>query len=268
MKKLFILPIIFFFSCAKDNHSSAQNKEDHTTLLKTNDGDIFDLVRSPVSSNCPEDMVEVEGDYCPQIEEHCNLWLDPTATNGGEGPVRCAEFAPSKCLSKKRKYLNFCIDKYEFPNIKGAIPQVYMSWNSAKLSCENEGKRLCQDYEWTFACEGEDIKSYPYGDGLHRDAHACNIDNPWIDPWKNSFDKLDQRVPSGSMNCQSKGIYDLTGNVDEFVVNSSGKPYVSALKGGHNTIGARNRCSVSTISHNSEFAWYETGTRCCSNINK
>src|SRR5271155_528280 len=40
----------------------------------------------PSDEPCPGDMVEVEGDYCPQIEQHCLRWLDP------KSKLQCAEF--------------------------------------------------------------------------------------------------------------------------------------------------------------------------------
>jgi formylglycine-generating enzyme required for sulfatase activity len=172
--------------------------------------------------------------------------------------------------------LNFCIDTYEFPNQKGAIPIVMISWNDMKKLCEDQGKRICKDFEWEFACEGEEMLPYPYG--LNRDATKCNIDKPWIpfDSQKlfnpktrgEEVERLSQRVPSGSMDCKSPfGVYDMTGNVDEFVVNSSGSPYKSGLKGGHWAWGARNRARPVTLAHDENFAFYAEGGRCCQDIN-
>src|SRR3954462_9611015 len=39
------------------------------------------------TSFCPRGMVEVEGDYCANIEQRCLRWLDP------DTKMRCAEFA-------------------------------------------------------------------------------------------------------------------------------------------------------------------------------
>ena len=279
MKHLFYILIgIILLSCAQ-NKITENNKGYNRsgTLLKTSDGDVFEMMRdeditSSNSSYCPDNMVEVKGMYCPKVEEICLKWLDkdqsPSA-NQGEGPLRCAEFKyPTKCLSKEKKYMHFCMDRFSYPNVEGDLPKTQMSWVEAKNSCEQEGKRLCQDYEFTFACEGEEMKPYPYGDGYHRDSAACNIDKPWINPWTHSFAEVDQRVPSGQYkNCISPfGVRDMVGNVDQWVVNSSGRPYVSGLKGGH-AVGARNRCIPETTAHNSTFTFYETGARCCSDGN-
>jgi len=72
-------------------------------------------------------------------------------------------------------------------------------------------------------------------------------------------------VLSGSKEqCVSDwGVYDMPGNVDEWVVNESGKPFVSGLMGGH-VFGVRNASRPMTDAHGPTFSWYETGTRCCS----
>jgi hypothetical protein len=45
-------------------------------------------------------MLEVEGDYCAELEQKCNRYIDPE----GVFPRRCAEFAPTgKCTGKTTK---------------------------------------------------------------------------------------------------------------------------------------------------------------------
>jgi hypothetical protein len=120
------------------------------------------------TSSCPSGMVDVEGDYCPWVEQKCLRWLDP------ETKMRCAEFAPtSECLTKTVKK-HVCMDKYEYPNRVGANPVVMKTWYEARATCSGEGKRLCTESEWTLACEGEERLPYPYG--YARSSEACNID--------------------------------------------------------------------------------------------
>src|SRR4030095_4533596 len=138
-------------------------------------------------------------------------------------------------------------DRYEYPNQQGVYPVVMTNWIEASDACKLEGKRLCTESEWTLACEGGDQRPYPYG--ATRDPEACNIDRHYrlpdlqafSDGWRVSkeVDKLDQRVPSGSMpGCVSTfGVYDMTGNVDEWVVNEEldkeKEEDISGLKGGY-----------------------------------
>jgi len=222
-------------------------------------------------------MVLVEGDYCSVLGHVCLKRL--------EGEVdRCAEYAaPPICqgpIEKKR----FCVDRFEYPNLEGVRPVVMVSWHEAKGACEAEGKRLCTASEWTLACEGAERVPYPYG--YTRDSTACNIDRPHpevdgsalLEPRAVASEvaRLDQRVPSGQMpRCKSSyGVQDMTGNVDEWVVNEkhfgpppadgTERPFISALKGGY-WGPVRNRCRASTTAHDEWFRYYEVGFRCCSN---
>lgn len=229
---------------------------------------------SSTAVSCPGDMVLVEGDYCPDVEQVCEK-LD-TRIHNANGFVKCDKYrSPSKCLSKNRPHMKFCMDRFEFPNREGSLPLVMVSWNQMAEACRVQGKRICRDVEWTQACEGPDMLPYPYG--YERSADKCNIDHPQ----KPGFDatqpmtpelvaRLDQRVPSGSMpDCVSPyGVHDMTGNVDESVVNSQGKPFKSAEMGGHWIVGARNRCRPRTIVHNEDFQFYEIGGRCCKDTNE
>jgi hypothetical protein len=227
----------------------------------------------PTDEACPTDMVEVEGDYCPYVEQKCLRYLDPATK------LQCAEFeklpTAGRCASRT-DHKHFCIDRYEWPNKAGTVPTIMASWEEAKTSCEAIGKRLCSDTEWTLSCEGPDRTPYPYGDGYARDASACNIDKPYIFPdapkvynprtQAEELARLDQREPSGAReSCTSPyGVHDMVGNVDEWVVNASqgGWPYVSALKGGY-WGPVRTKCRGITTGHGPTFKYYQIGFRCC-----
>jgi formylglycine-generating enzyme len=226
-----------------------------------------------LESTCPDDMVAVEGDYCPRLVQRCLHWLDAKTM------LQCAEFEkPTRadgCLGRP-EHKSFCIDRYEWPNALGATPAYMATWSDARATCASAGKRLCADTEWTLACEGPDRHPYPYGTGYERDDAACNIDKPYVWPdAKRFFDpktrdselaRLDQREPSGARSsCVSPyGVHDMVGNVDEWVVNVSqaGHPYESGLKGGY-WGPVRTRCRPMTTAHNEMFRYYQIGFRCC-----
>lgn len=261
--------VLFVGCCAKP--PVIEHRSDVTSAVET-------IVTVP--GPCPENTVFVEGDYCPNAREVCLQWVDangkatPNAipTNGGSS--RCGTWKfPTECLSKERVHKRFCIDKYEFGGSVVSPPKSWMSWYDAKTELAIQGKRLCTNAEWTMACEGPDLQPYPYGDGYHRDKTACNFDNgtSGIEVFKATSHetatarRLDNMlVSSGSMvRCVSPyGVYDMVGNIDEFVVNERGVPYVSGLKGGH-VFGVRNACRPMTEAHGPTFSWYETGTRGC-----
>ena len=219
-------------------------------------------------------MLPVAGSYCSKVEQVCARELGshrghPTRSE------RCLEYlAPSVCKGP-RSELRFCIDRFEWPNREHEKPLVLVSWQEATRLCESAGKRLCGEEEWTLACEGPRRLSFPYGHV--RDSEACNIDKP--SPKVNEarlyasatqddeVARLDQREASGSRaRCVSEyGVHDLTGNVDEWVVNETGQPYKSSLKGG-NWGEYRNACRPSTLGHDEGFYYYQIGYRCCRDV--
>jgi sulfatase modifying factor 1 len=226
-------------------------------------------------SLCPPGMVEVAGDACPWVEQYC---IRPVDAKHPEQD-RCAEFLPiGRCLGALAPK-HFCIDRYEWPNQPGVKPAIGIDWNEARERCGGVGKRLCTDSEWTLACEGLERLPYPYG--YARNAEACNIDKPYILPDDTKindprtrlaeFSRLDQRDPSGARDsCVSPyGVFDMTGNVDEWVVNETGReddrPYVSGLKGGY-WGPVRDRCRPMTTDHNQGYRFYQIGFRCCADV--
>ncbi len=226
-----------------------------------------------IMGSCPEGMLEVEGEYCSDVEQKCLRYIDPE----GVFPRRCAEFEKtSKCIGKSSKR-HFCIDRYEWPNKAGENPVVMKTWYEARDACANAGKRLCGDSEWTVACEGQERLPYPYG--YDRNSEACNIDKPHPDVNEKALGSNDPKVrdaeakrlwqgePSGARSsCVSPyGVFDMTGNVDEWVVNEDGKPYKSGLKGGY-WGPVRDRCRPMTTVHAEGFSFYQIGFRCCSDV--
>lgn len=271
---IYILGLLIITSCAAEGFSPRYQEKISVREANSEVEMVSDDVSVKTVSICPSDMVQVSGEYCSNLEEVCLNWLDaPICLKPGDAgvcqewssPMRCGEFRKPTVCSGATRHLNFCIDKYEYPNQAGSKPQLQVTWNQAKATCESDGKRLCVDTEWTQACRGPDNLPYPYG--YTRDATACRIDLPWQDPNTHTFDQLDKTVPSGSMpKCVSDyGVYDMTGNADEWAVSSGGTPYVSVFKGGH-AHGVRNRCSPRTEGHYPAYAQYQTGFRCCKSI--
>ncbi|WP_433932339.1 formylglycine-generating enzyme family protein [Sorangium cellulosum] len=244
------------------------------------------------SEGCPDDMVLVDGDYCPLVDQVClkhhkEFEKDQARRSTPYGEVegttsvseRCLEYRqPTACLSKKRTPMRYCVDRYEWPNRKGELPALLVSWREAVKLCDGVGKRLCTEDEFNFACEGEEMLPYTYG--YERDPTKCNIDRPFRQreltlyryercmkhpKCKAELERLDQRVPAGSMPaCVSPfGAYDLNGNINEWVVRPGKKsPDRSGLKGGW-WGPMRGRCRPTVGFHKEEDYGYEQGFRCC-----
>jgi hypothetical protein len=211
-------------------------------------------------------MIEVEGTFCPFLDQICIK--RPQAMS-----YRCSEYrAPSGKCQTGTAHKHFCIDTYEWPNKAGEEPVVMKNWYEARDACQSLGKRLCTQDEWTLACEGPEHLPYPYG--YTRDATACNIDKAAIQVDEGALKRPDRRAAevarlwqgeaSGSRpNCKSPfGVFDMTGNVDEWTVNETGNPHKSALKGGYWS-WVRGRCRAVTAGHEEDFRYYQIGWRCC-----
>jgi len=194
----------------------------------------------------------------------------------------CREFreGTNEC-QEPRVPLDYCIDEFEYPNRRGEKPPVMQSFYDAETSCAAAGKRLCLESEWVAACEGPEETPFPYG--WKRSAEACNFDNKWANPslarvyssdsaiQRAELLRLDRSLPSGSRpGCKSGfGVFDLTGNVDEWVradqERSRRRSRFAALKGGawgH----VRNACRPVTTSHPPDFKYYFIGFRCCADF--
>lgn len=192
----------------------------------------------------------------------------PAGSGGGACPADMATVGP------------FCMDRYEAPNQAGQDPLVMESAVTAAAWCAARGKRLCTEDEWDTACEGPQKTTYPYGD-THV-ASRCNDDKIWkvvdeaaLNTWPSAAaqaeeKKLWQGAPSGSYpECVSSfGVFDLTGNIEEWVVRS--QPHVNdyphVLKGCYWAGcygGAKPRCGSTNPAHADGFLFYETGFRCC-----
>jgi sulfatase modifying factor 1 len=214
----------------------------------------------PVASahpTCPGDMVLVEGDYCTEVREPCLAWEDDP-----KNPLaRCARFGPSECVGE-RVHKRYCIDRDEYVAPGGDLPLSDVSWTQARGVCEQQGKRLCMETEWEFACEGPKILPYPTG--YERDPKLCNFDK---DPLLDGKGKLlDLREPEAELGqCVSPfGVRNMSGNVDEWVWRDrTWGEWRSALKGGW-WMAARDRCRPATTAHDERFHELQTGVRCCS----
>ena len=156
----------------------------------------------------------------------------------------------------------FCIDQYEAPNEKGARPLIMQSFPDAERWCSEKGRRVCAEEEWTEACRRQ---------GKHR---VCNNRADWwpfdidlyADP-KTRFAEV-ERLYQGSLagtypTCRTpEGVFDLDGNVEEWVVARKGRPHKAVLTGG---FWAKSwpRCGEVNDAHEPTFRFYETGFRCC-----
>jgi Sulfatase-modifying factor enzyme 1 len=216
------------------------------------------------SGACPGDMVAVEGEYCTEVRQECKKWLDDPKLPY----ARCGEYQPESTCVGERVPMHYCMDRYEYTKPGDTLPMNHASFVVASDVCKSVGKRICTESEWNFACEGEEMRPYPYG--FERKA-VCNQDRPKEELYDSSNKKFqvlaDRRMPAGANpDCVSPfGVYDMVGNVDEPVLRESQRynyPYRNGLKGGW-WMPARNRCRPATTKHDDHYEDIQVGVRCC-----
>jgi sulfatase modifying factor 1 len=180
-----------------------------------------------------------------------------------------------------------CVDRYEWPNRRGAKPLLGASGLAepedieagkvmdATRLCASVGKRVCRREEWVAACRGPTRSRYPFGDRVPRyDPNKrdglCNYDR-WFrtpnehrvairDPAEMIW--LDQSEPAGSREtCRSDyGVYDLMGNAEEWVRCGAGD-YGWCLMGRY--WSAPRSCGYTVTRHSPKWHYYQSGFRCC-----
>lgn len=144
----------------------------------------------------------------------------------------------------------FCIDKFEYPNILGAMPEAGVSWYKAQAKCAEKGKSLCTEFEWITACEGFNHFAYPYAnDYIYGKCRAGVI---WEEGPAKSGDYPD---------CVSGyGAFDMSGNLAEWTGASDAQAVVRG--GTWENQAAFVRCeSILRLSPGREYKYL--GFRCC-----
>lgn len=209
--------------------------------------------------DCPEGMLLVEGEYCPDVEQVCEKWLDPPGTKYAQ--FRCATYRKPALCKGERRHARYCIDRTERREEQSELPKSFVSFDSAKKLCAASGARVCTESEWQFACEGEEMRPYPYG--FERDSSACNVDH--TEKLMTHGRLADHRRPvAENPRCRSPfGVMDMSGNLEEWVAADGSKfGWKQVLKGSY-WIPSRHACRQFQVGHGPEYGGTETGTRCC-----
>jgi len=101
--------------------------------------------------------------------------------------------------------------------LKPEFAAMSVSWDDAVAYCKWAGKRLPTEAEWEKAGRGEGKRKYPWGDKF--DTQAANVDG--------SEDGYKYLAPPGSFDTGRSpyGLYDMTGNVAEWVADTYDEQY-------------------------------------------
>jgi hypothetical protein len=163
----------------------------------------------------------------------------------------------------------------------GVFPQAYISALEASRACASAGKRLCKPVEWRKACVGPDPKVWGYG--TQPIAGRCNdhgkspvlmVFGPNGYYGRYAWDKLNYPQLNQIEGTLAKtgdhpgctngyGIYDMVGNLHEWVADPRGTFYGGFYQDTH-THGEG--CTYVTSAHNASYHDYSTGFRCCADV--
>lgn len=211
--------------------------------------------------------------YIQKALESPNLFL--AAPQAAQAPAAVpAAGSAAAMVQANRADGAFFIDAFEAARtqdgkavaIAGVLPAM-VSFDEAKAACEAAGKRLCSEEEWVSACAGQPAvddntngwfnddaiegNMYPYG--AFYDPSACHdsADKAKAFPVKTG-EKSACKTPSG--------VFDLSGNIGEWVTTRSGKP---GLMGGPASGGSGNTCNRRSSTFGTGYRNQTTGFRCC-----
>lgn len=163
----------------------------------------------------------------------------------------------------------------------GAVPQGYLTYYLAKKACKNAGKRLCTEDEWVQACQGRQQRKFPYGSKfklrscnvyryfhparvLHGDASSGHRDprlNLLFERGKDPGLRLTGATASCVSHWDEGDIYDMVGNLDEWVADPKGR-----FLGGFYARSTKEGCEASVSTHSAAYFDYSLGTRCCTTL--
>jgi formylglycine-generating enzyme len=191
----------------------------------------------------------------------------------GDSAARAMPLPPLSALQRTGRFEPKAVSR------AGQIPQAYLSQVLAKRACENAGKRLCTQDEWTTACKGRAGLKFPYG-GAYRQG-VCNVYrfiHPAAvlhgsaslghrDPRLNLVYEGESpllRVTGETTACASRWdderAYDMVGNIDEWVEDGM-------FLGGFYARSTTNGCEAKVTNHAATYYDYSTGARCCRDAN-
>lgn len=171
---------------------------------------------------------------------------------------------------------SFCIDRLEATitrrggrlstePAREAPPANRVSWHDANRACRGSGYRLCTSAEWTRACAGQEGRRFPYGDEYA--PFRCNTAE-----WDTDLSKQAPR-PGGSFpECVTpEGVFDLSGNLGEWVADADATGVLRRLHGGSfansGDEGKYVQCEFDPPLHQPpDGEWDGMGFRCCRDV--
>ena len=112
----------------------------------------------------------------------------------------------------------YWIDVFEFPNRPNQAPLATVSFIEAQTQCNESGKRLCTAYEWRRACLGKQQLRFGYANAYEQE--RCHTSLSISSGHSSMMNAREWLSESGQkQHCQTDGVYDLIGNLEEWVLD-------------------------------------------------
>ena len=181
-------------------------------------------------SRCPEDMAEVvvkgKTVCIDKFENYIIAYKSSGEMYKYSPKVEALKKVDGRFVPGNVFEENDLKDKIYARSTKGIIPVDNVSWIEADIACRNSKKRLCRKDEWEAACSDGKGQPYPYGNEYKEE--KCN---GYENGMKKSFLSV---LPAGHMlECKnSNGVFDLSGNLWEWVFDSDNTGSLRLVKGG------------------------------------
>lgn len=195
--------------------------------------------------------ITTSNSICYKAKDSCGNIMEMKCEEYEIGKKPDEKMCPKDMAHIKIGAKSFCIDRYEWPNIKGKKPSSNVSLYQAQDSCFTKGKRLCTTEEWSLSCGGAYNWKYAYGNRY--EPNACNT--------------RDTSVAKSGERPECRGyfeIFDMSGNLAEWTDTKSRKnSEFYNVMGGFWQSGPQSTCFDPRYSYFPQNHHNPVGFRCC-----
>ncbi len=225
MKKVFIISL--FYSCfllLQCVNSVNENNEDVTIeMVKINAaGKSFQMgSANDDADEKPVHTVKFTYDFfigkteISQKEYKALMGVNPSYFEGDYFPVdNITWFDAVLCCNEMSKQENFDTI-YSYTSIQGTPGDGCDSLGNLTIDLSKNGYRLPTEAEWEYACRAGTTTSFSFGENVTTDQVNYNGNYPYKDGEIGEF--RNTTVAVGSLPANAFGLYEMHGNVDEWV---------------------------------------------------
>lgn len=165
----------------------------------------------------PQHLVYLDAYYIDKYEvtntQYYQFWI---ADGGEKSKHTPASYGSSYLIG----------DWPEVAKTKPNCPVIGITWYDAQAYAEWASKRLPTEAEWEKAARGTEGRTWPWGDDFYIEIDGKNAhSNRW--DGNDGYDNTTAPVGSYPTGVSSYGVYDMTGNVWEWVADWYDKDYYS-----------------------------------------